>query len=160
MKMKFDLDMCLNLWYDPLGYFGKLNSTLRSVVPMAMFVFALVLETLIFDIFLYLSFQTRPCNIRCQKHLQNSIENLFGNSRICVGKTTHMKTRDSNNNIKKKWIKEKNWMIYLLMINVQKIMSSVILWQFHRIGGNKDNFQHFRDNYRTRVRSSSTLVTH
>ena len=57
--------------------------------------------TLMFDIFLYLSFQTRPCNIRCQKHLQNSIENLFGNSRICVGKTTHMKTRDSNNNIKK-----------------------------------------------------------
>ena len=74
------------------------------VFPYSMvllFVVALVLESLIFDIFLYLSFQTRPCNIRCQIHLQNSIENLFGNSDTCVGKNTHIKTRDSNNNIKK-----------------------------------------------------------
>ena len=35
--MKFDQDLCLNLWYDPIGYFGKMNSTLGSVVPLAMF---------------------------------------------------------------------------------------------------------------------------
>ena len=29
--------MCLNLWYDQIGYFGKMNSTLGSVVPLAMF---------------------------------------------------------------------------------------------------------------------------
>ena len=32
--MKFDQDLCLNLQYD----FGKMNSTLGSVVPLAMFV--------------------------------------------------------------------------------------------------------------------------
>ena len=37
LKMKFDQDLCLKLWYDPIGYFGKLNSTLGSVVPLAMF---------------------------------------------------------------------------------------------------------------------------
>ena len=37
MKKKFDQDLCLNLWYDPLGYFGRMNSTLGSVVPLAMF---------------------------------------------------------------------------------------------------------------------------
>ena len=37
MKKKFNQDLCLNLWYDPLGYFRKMNSTLRSVVPLAMF---------------------------------------------------------------------------------------------------------------------------
>ena len=37
LKMKFDQDLCLNLWYDPIGYFGKMNSTLGSVVPLAMF---------------------------------------------------------------------------------------------------------------------------
>ena len=31
--MKFDLDLCLNLQYD----FGQINSTLGSVVPLAMF---------------------------------------------------------------------------------------------------------------------------
>ena len=31
--MKFDQDLCLNLKYD----FGKMNSTLGSVVPLAMF---------------------------------------------------------------------------------------------------------------------------
>ena len=36
LKM-FDQDLCLNLWYDPIGYFGKMNSTLGSVVPLAMF---------------------------------------------------------------------------------------------------------------------------
>ena len=39
LKMKFDQDVCLKLWYDPIGYFGKMNSTLGSVVPLAMFVF-------------------------------------------------------------------------------------------------------------------------
>ena len=34
---EFDQDLCLNLWYDPIGYFGKMNSTLGSVVPLAMF---------------------------------------------------------------------------------------------------------------------------
>ena len=29
MKQKFDQDLCLNLWYEPLGYFGKMNSTPR-----------------------------------------------------------------------------------------------------------------------------------
>ena len=38
LKMKFDQDLCLNLWYDPIGYFGKMNSTLGSVVPLAMFI--------------------------------------------------------------------------------------------------------------------------
>ena len=32
--MKFDQDLCLNLKYD----LGKMNSTLGSVVPLAMFV--------------------------------------------------------------------------------------------------------------------------
>ena len=34
LKMKFDQRLCLNLQYD----FGKMNSTLGSVVPLAMFV--------------------------------------------------------------------------------------------------------------------------
>ena len=34
LKMKFDKDLCLNLQYD----FGKMNSTLGSVVPLAMFI--------------------------------------------------------------------------------------------------------------------------
>ena len=34
--MKFDQELCLNLWYD-LDYIGKLNSTLGSVVNFAMF---------------------------------------------------------------------------------------------------------------------------
>ena len=37
LKMKFEQDFCLNLWYDPISYFGKMNSTLGSVVPLAMF---------------------------------------------------------------------------------------------------------------------------
>ena len=37
LKMKFDQDLGLNLWYDPTGYSGKMNSTLGSVVPLAMF---------------------------------------------------------------------------------------------------------------------------
>ena len=37
LKMKFDQDLCLNLWYDPTGYFGKLNSTVGSVEPLVMF---------------------------------------------------------------------------------------------------------------------------
>ena len=37
LDMKFDQDLCLNLWCDPLGYFAKMNSTLGSVVPLAMF---------------------------------------------------------------------------------------------------------------------------
>ena len=36
LKMKFDQELCLNLWYD-LDYIGKLNSTLGSVVNFAMF---------------------------------------------------------------------------------------------------------------------------
>ena len=36
-RWKIDQDLCLNLWYDPLGYFGELNWTLGSVVPLAMF---------------------------------------------------------------------------------------------------------------------------
>ena len=41
LKKKFDQDLCLNLWYDPLGYFGRMNSTLGSVVPLAMFICSL-----------------------------------------------------------------------------------------------------------------------
>ena len=37
LKMKFYQDLRLNLWYDPIGYFRKMNSTLGSVVPLAMF---------------------------------------------------------------------------------------------------------------------------
>ena len=37
MKMKLDQDLCLNLQYD----FGKMNSTLGSVVPLAMFLIEL-----------------------------------------------------------------------------------------------------------------------
>ena len=35
--MKCDQDLCLNLWYDLKSYFGKMNSILGSVVPLAMF---------------------------------------------------------------------------------------------------------------------------
>ena len=38
--MKFDQDLCLNLQYD----FGKMNSTLGSVVPLAMFI-CIIVET-------------------------------------------------------------------------------------------------------------------
>ena len=61
----------------------------------------------VFDIWysvlhLYLSFQRRPCNIRRQEHLQNSLEknHLFGNSHTCVEKPTHIKNKNSKNNIK------------------------------------------------------------
>ena len=37
LKLKFDQYLCLNLWYYPKGYFGKMNSTLGSVVPLAIF---------------------------------------------------------------------------------------------------------------------------
>ena len=37
MEMKFDQNLCKNL-YDKRSYFGKQNSTLGSVVPLAMFV--------------------------------------------------------------------------------------------------------------------------
>ena len=37
LKMKFNQDLGLNLWYDPIGYFGRMNSTLGFVVPLAMF---------------------------------------------------------------------------------------------------------------------------
>ena len=37
--MKFDQDLCLNLYMTYSGYFGKLNSTLGSIVPLAMFSF-------------------------------------------------------------------------------------------------------------------------
>ena len=37
--MKFDQDLCLNLQYD----FGKMNSTLGSVVPLAMFIIQICL---------------------------------------------------------------------------------------------------------------------
>ena len=37
MKKKFDQDLFLNLWCDSLGNFAKMNSTLGSVVPLAMF---------------------------------------------------------------------------------------------------------------------------
>ena len=46
--MKFDQDLCLNLQYD----FGKMNSTLGSVVPLAMFVIIIGQE--ICDFFFYL----------------------------------------------------------------------------------------------------------
>ena len=36
--MKFYQDLHLNLLYDPIGYFRKMNSTLGSVVPLAMFI--------------------------------------------------------------------------------------------------------------------------
>ena len=39
IKKKFDQDLFLNLWCNPLGYFAKMNSTLGSVVPLAMFYF-------------------------------------------------------------------------------------------------------------------------
>ena len=37
LKMKFDQDLCLNLWYDTLEYFGKPNLAPMGVVPLAMF---------------------------------------------------------------------------------------------------------------------------
>ena len=49
LKMKFDQDLCLNLWYDPIGYFGKMNSTLGSVVPLAMFSFHNHLENILYS---------------------------------------------------------------------------------------------------------------
>ena len=49
---------------------------------------------------LYLSFQRRPCNIRCQEHLQNSLEknHLFGNSHTCVEKNTQVKNKNIKTN--------------------------------------------------------------
>ena len=41
--MKFDQDLCLNLQYD----FGKMNSTLGSVVPLAMFRLMFVPEMIV-----------------------------------------------------------------------------------------------------------------
>ena len=43
--MKFDQDLCLNLQYD----FGKMNSTLGSVVPLAMFTTVDDMKTFIFQ---------------------------------------------------------------------------------------------------------------
>ena len=37
MKKKFDQDLFLNLWCDPLGYFAEMNSTPGSVVPLPIF---------------------------------------------------------------------------------------------------------------------------
>ena len=37
LQMKFDQDLCLNLWYDLSKLLGQLNLTLRSFVPLAMF---------------------------------------------------------------------------------------------------------------------------
>ena len=58
-----------------------------SIKVGLLFVFAIVLEFLIFDmiLYLYLSFQTRTCNIRHQKHLQNSLEKI-----TCLGIPTHV----------------------------------------------------------------------
>ena len=38
---EFDQDLCLNLQYD----FGKVNSTLRSVVPLAMFLHSIFVSS-------------------------------------------------------------------------------------------------------------------
>ena len=46
LKMKFDKDLCLNLQYD----FGKMNSTLGSVMPLAMFEIAMDLLTFPFSV--------------------------------------------------------------------------------------------------------------
>ena len=48
LKMKFDHDLRLNLWYDPIGYFGKTNSTLGSVVPLAMFSYFTIINNAIY----------------------------------------------------------------------------------------------------------------
>ena len=66
-----------------------------SIKVGLLFLFAIVLEFLIFDmiLYLYLSFQTRTCNIRRLKHLENIIEKkLLENSHTCEGRTTHKKT--------------------------------------------------------------------
>ena len=63
LKMKFDQDLCLNLWYDPIGYFGKMNSTLGSVVPLAMFsmhfslMLIFIINIIIISIVIIFSFQ-------------------------------------------------------------------------------------------------------
>ena len=43
--MKFDQDLRLNLRYD----FGKMNSTLGSVVPLAMFMLAIIVAIVLDD---------------------------------------------------------------------------------------------------------------
>ena len=45
IKKKFDQDLFLNLWCNPLGYFAKMNSTLGSVVPLAMFTYSPQINT-------------------------------------------------------------------------------------------------------------------
>ena len=63
LKMKFDQDLGLNLWFDPIGYFGKMNSTLKSVVPLAMFsmhfslMLIFIINIIIISIVIIFSFQ-------------------------------------------------------------------------------------------------------
>ena len=54
--MKFDQDLCLNLQYD----FGKMNSTLGSVVPLAMFKAAIGNQDLSYKMYLHLQELREP----------------------------------------------------------------------------------------------------
>ena len=45
--MKFDQDLCLNVNMTETSYFGKLNSTPGSVVPLAMFMINIIVITII-----------------------------------------------------------------------------------------------------------------
>ena len=56
LKMKFDQDLCLNLWYDPIGYFGKMNSTLGSVCAFGNVYLWKVLEFIMHFISFYVTF--------------------------------------------------------------------------------------------------------
>ena len=71
LEMKFEQDLCLNLWYDPIGYFGKMNSTLGSVVPLAMFFFYLSAVSWFFSAF--------SCHVR--RSWNHSTPEYCGNAR-------------------------------------------------------------------------------
>ena len=45
--MKFDKDLCLNFYMSWTSYFGKLNSTPGSVVPLTMFMINIIVITTI-----------------------------------------------------------------------------------------------------------------
>ena len=68
MTKKFDKDFCLNLGCEPLGYFAKMNSTLGSVVPLAMFILYFSVFFQIFDKWCGSHIGQCPCVKTCVKY--------------------------------------------------------------------------------------------
>ena len=68
--MKFDQDLCLNLQYD----FGKMNSTLGSVVPLAMFVSVFVFLSSIQRV---LPARIRNCNLEFSISFHDALRKIL-----------------------------------------------------------------------------------